>query len=370
MSLGWADVQDAPSRPELWLRLTRVCNERCLFCYDESAMDGSVVPVGVLHRQLREGRGRGLSEVNFTGGEPTLHPHFDKIARLAKLLGYAKIHVTTNGRRFKDRAFLDAAMAAGLGSATFSVHGHTAELNDALTRAHGSFEDSIAGLRNAVQAGLAVGIHVVVGRQNAPYAAEILRYFEGLGVERVHFIGLVPVSAAWDHRRELFPTAADGWSQLWELFERSNEAELRSLAPALLASHAEYLASTARVPGYAGMFARLLRSGEAQPCRGERCACCPLDGYCRDLERLRETGRLEARPASPACDGGSAGPGAAALELAGATVASFSSFFIEHRLRARGRGCPDCRESARCPGAPVARVAARGFPSPLAEAAR
>jgi molybdenum cofactor biosynthesis enzyme MoaA len=367
VSLEWTTVRQAPERAELWLRLTRVCDERCLFCYDESAMNGTMVPFGMLHRQLREGRAAGHIDVNFTGGEPTLHPHFAKVVRLAKLLGYRKVHVTTNGRRFKDAAWLAEALDAGLDSATFSIHGHTEELNDRQTRAHHSFRDSIAGLEAALACRrLAVGVHVVVSRINAPHAADILRFFRGLGVSNVNFIALVPVSAAWDHRRELFPTGEDGWRYLWDLFERSTDPELRSQASSLLARHAEYVASTARVPGYAGMLQRLMRTGEPQPCRGEKCACCPLDELCRDLESLRENGTLGARPSAPPCEDGDERPAASPLALEGATLESFVSFFLEHRLRAKGMACHGCERSGRCPGGPVGRILERGFPVPPA----
>ena len=78
---------------------------------------------------------KGASRVVISGGEASLHPEFMAFIAYAKELGYRKIQTVTNGYRFGEETFLKQALDAGLGEITYSLHGHTTELHDRLTRA-------------------------------------------------------------------------------------------------------------------------------------------------------------------------------------------------------------------------------------------
>ena len=96
-----------------WVRLTRYCNQRCLFCLDRYAQTGGVLDLAFIRRDLARGRKRGLTRVVLSGGEPTVHPAFVEIVGLARELGYTHIQTITNGRRMCYPGFLSAAAAAG-----------------------------------------------------------------------------------------------------------------------------------------------------------------------------------------------------------------------------------------------------------------
>jgi molybdenum cofactor biosynthesis enzyme MoaA len=266
---------------EHWVRLTRVCNERCFFCADERAFDGVVVPFPDIKRDLEAGRRLGLQRANLSGGEPTLHPHFSKAVRLARLLGYSDVRVTTNGRRLAAEKFFEEAVEAGLTSVTFSVHGHTASLHDAHTRAPGSFEQCVAALRRALAGGrLNVCVYTVVTKLNAPHVVEMHRFFNGLGVPSIGFLKAQPAFDAWNNRAMTYEETPT-WNAAWELFERAGEKEL---AAEYRAQHEAMLGNLLRVSPFAVPLKRFAESGERPPCWGERCPHCTLNEFCRGVE--------------------------------------------------------------------------------------
>jgi pyruvate-formate lyase-activating enzyme len=88
---------------------------------------------------------------NLTGGEPTLHPEFHKVLALVRTeFPAALIRLLTNGRAFAYADF--ARRALGIARAPFELAlplmGHDARTHDALSRAPGSFEQTLRGLGN------------------------------------------------------------------------------------------------------------------------------------------------------------------------------------------------------------------------------
>jgi len=66
----------------------------------------------------------------FSGGEPTISPHFLKAVEYASSIGLKRLHVATNGIRFaKDDNFARAARAAGLHGVFLQIDGMTEEKN-------------------------------------------------------------------------------------------------------------------------------------------------------------------------------------------------------------------------------------------------
>ncbi|HEX4393312.1 MAG TPA: radical SAM protein [Mycobacterium sp.] len=92
-----------------------------------------------------------LSEVHFTGGEPTLHPSLAELTQLAADAGYG-VRMTSNGER--GAAVIPAAAAAGLRKVNFSVFGTTAaelaEVQHARFRNVELAERKIAALKDSI----------------------------------------------------------------------------------------------------------------------------------------------------------------------------------------------------------------------------
>ncbi len=81
------------------INLTTSCNMRCAFCGSWGfGKAKTFVDLDVVDRTLHAARAAGYSVATLTGGEPTLHPRFAEIVRLARRRGFMTV-VTTNGLR-------------------------------------------------------------------------------------------------------------------------------------------------------------------------------------------------------------------------------------------------------------------------------
>lgn len=99
--------------------LTNRCNLTCPICFANANVTGKVyepskeevVEMLRLYRREQPVAGR---LVQFSGGEPTIHPDFLEILRAARDLGYSHIQVASNGIKFADPEFTLRAAEAGL----------------------------------------------------------------------------------------------------------------------------------------------------------------------------------------------------------------------------------------------------------------
>ena len=99
--------------------LTNRCNLTCPVCFANANAAGYVYEpdfdeiVEMLQR-LRDYRPIPCTCVQFSGGEPTIHPDFMRIVSKAIEMGFSQIQIATNGIRMADEEFARKAAEAGL----------------------------------------------------------------------------------------------------------------------------------------------------------------------------------------------------------------------------------------------------------------
>lgn len=172
------------------------CNNRCVFCAQgEKRRDVGFIPAEEVERRMvaafRPGSGLVL-----TGGEPTLRRDIVSLVRRARAIGYYPIQIQTNGRMLAYPERIARLVEAGVSELSPSVHGPTAEIHDALTRAPGSFEQSVRGIENAVRSKAHVITNTVVVRANLPHLEATVALLHGLGVEHAQLALVHPVGTA------------------------------------------------------------------------------------------------------------------------------------------------------------------------------
>jgi 7,8-dihydro-6-hydroxymethylpterin dimethyltransferase len=99
--------------------LTNRCNLTCPICFANANVTGrvyeptkeQVMEMLQLYRREQPVAGR---LVQFSGGEPTVHPDFLEILRGARNIGFSHIQVASNGIKFADVDFTKRAAEAGL----------------------------------------------------------------------------------------------------------------------------------------------------------------------------------------------------------------------------------------------------------------
>ncbi|MDD5085282.1 MAG: radical SAM protein [Candidatus Omnitrophica bacterium] len=99
--------------------LTNRCNLKCPICFANASVQGYVYEptfeeIVDMLKALRSERPVACVAVQFSGGEPTLHPRFMDIIRRAVELGFTQRQIATNGIRHADYDFAKEAKEAGL----------------------------------------------------------------------------------------------------------------------------------------------------------------------------------------------------------------------------------------------------------------
>ncbi len=141
--------------------LTNRCNLRCPVCFANAAVSGKVYELSLseIERLVNlpfKVSKTGPSCIQFSGGEPTIHPNFLDAIKLAKKAGYAQIQIASNGLKFaRDASFARAASDAGLNVVYLQFDG----LDDEVylkTRGRKLLELKEQALENIYKAGMSV----------------------------------------------------------------------------------------------------------------------------------------------------------------------------------------------------------------------
>jgi len=183
------------------IHVTYHCDDACVFCSEEKRMawyGPDAERTEFLEELLARAAARGVRHVNFTGGEPTLHPEFVRLAATAKQLGLTT-YVGTNGTMLAREDFARAA-APLLDEVSLSLHGPDAAVHDAMTVRAGSFEFLRAAathVRRFHPEALLLA-NVVVIQDNLAHAAATVRRAAEWGCRQVLVSNVAPEGAVAD----------------------------------------------------------------------------------------------------------------------------------------------------------------------------
>ncbi len=180
------------------------CNQRCLFCYAAGQALAGTKELNTEEWKTVIDRlhDANVPMVTFTGGEPLLR------ADIAELIEHARTFVTrlnTNGVLLTVET-VKALRQASLDSLQVTLYSYDAEVHNSLVGSS-HFEDTVAGIRNAVNAGLDVSINTPLCRKNGDYI-NTLAFIHSLGVRYVTVSGLICTGTA-AHNHELHDLSSD-----------------------------------------------------------------------------------------------------------------------------------------------------------------
>lgn len=187
------------------LKLTFQCNNRCVFCVQGDKREHEPDRSFEQARDEITARRATCDGIVFTGGEVTLRPDLPELVRHARELGYRSIQIQSNGRRMSYLPYLDALLDAGVNEIAPAVHGATSATHDALTRARGSFVQTIKGISHARSSGARVILNSVIVRQNQAELVAMVRLFGKLGVAQSQFAFVHALGTAADRFDEVVP---------------------------------------------------------------------------------------------------------------------------------------------------------------------
>jgi len=160
----------ADNRVEALLRITRACNQKCLFCFVD--LDGkSFVPMPDVLKEVETVAARfpaGDVEFVLTGGEPTVHPDFFPILEEIVARGH-RARIQTNGVSFaQERNVRRVAPLLARTNLFLSFHSHLPAAYDAITGSKGQHALAVAGISALLEAKGEGIVNIVLNALNLP----------------------------------------------------------------------------------------------------------------------------------------------------------------------------------------------------------
>jgi 7,8-dihydro-6-hydroxymethylpterin dimethyltransferase len=160
--------------------LTNRCNLTCPVCFANANAAGylyepSIDQVRRMLQALRDEAPVANRVVQFSGGEPTIHPQFFDILRMAVDMGFSHLQAATNGIMFTDLEFAQQAKEAGLHTLYLQFDGVTDDIY-LKTRGEPLMEKKLACIENVRKAGMKICfVPTIVKGFNDHQIGDILR---------------------------------------------------------------------------------------------------------------------------------------------------------------------------------------------------
>ncbi len=183
----------------LTVDLTNRCNMMCDPCFMDANQVGYVHELSwedikeILDNSIKIKPRRQMS-VQFSGGEPTLSPHFLRAVAYARELGYISVQCATNGIRFaQDPEFARAAGKAGLRLAYLQFDG-VGDENNQHRKVSNLYQVKQRAIENLHAAGVDVTlVTTIVNTINNHQVGPIVRFLIE-NIEKLNALSFQPVS--------------------------------------------------------------------------------------------------------------------------------------------------------------------------------
>jgi len=177
----------APLRMDL--AVTYRCQNKCAHCYNEPERKVEELDTESWKRCLDRCYEAGIPHVVFTGGEPTLREDLPDLVAYAEELGLVT-GLNSNGRKLADAAAVERLKEVGLDHVQITLESAEAAIHDEMTGAE-SFDETLAGLRNAIAAGLYTLTNTTLTRKNGSGVEKLVDLAADEGLPAVAMNGMI-----------------------------------------------------------------------------------------------------------------------------------------------------------------------------------
>ena len=198
LSIGeYADCMKAPHRMDVMVSaMTKDgcwhCNQKCVHCYaaGQTYAEEEELSTEEWKKILDKLKKIGVPQVTFTGGEPTMRED------LFELIDHARWFVSrlnTNGIKLSE-GYCNHLRSVELDAVQITFYSADAEIHNALVGAP-QYENTLAGIKNALKAGLSVSINTPLCTLNKDYV-KTLKLLHEMGIIYVTSSGLITTGNA------------------------------------------------------------------------------------------------------------------------------------------------------------------------------
>ncbi|WP_036978042.1 radical SAM/SPASM domain-containing protein [Pseudobutyrivibrio sp. MD2005] len=222
MSLAeYAPYMTAPHRMDLMISAMAkdghwACNQHCIHCYAAGQKYAEVQELDTegWKRIIDRCKAARISQLTFTGGEPTLRKD------LPELIHHARWFVTrlnTNGILLT-KELVQKLVEAELDSVQVTLYSHIEEIHNQLVGST-HFKDTIQGIKTALEAGLNLSVNTPLCSLNRDYVG-MLEFLHNLGVQYVTCSGLIVTGNATSENSKQSQLTKD---EIYEIIKKAKE---------------------------------------------------------------------------------------------------------------------------------------------------
>jgi uncharacterized radical SAM superfamily Fe-S cluster-containing enzyme len=223
--------------------LTNRCDMTCPVCFANANAMGyvtepSVEEVRGMLKTLRNRKPVPCKVIQFSGGEPTIHPNFIEIVKIAKEMGFGHIQIATNGKNMSDLDFARRCKEAGLSSLYLQFDGVTRDVYRK-TRGEDVLETKLQCIEVCRKVGLRIVlVPTVVRGVNDHQVGAIVRFaadnsdvVTGISFQPVCFTGRISEKDRINQRYTITDLALDVEEQTGGMMPRTNWYGLGATQP-------------------------------------------------------------------------------------------------------------------------------------------
>jgi uncharacterized radical SAM superfamily Fe-S cluster-containing enzyme len=201
--------------------LTNRCDLRCPICFANAAVQGYVYEPSFdeilqMLKTIRDQKPVATNVIQFSGGEPTMHPKFFDVLRAAGEMGFDHIQIATNGINISNLDFARKAKAAGLHTIYLQFDGVSEDIYKK-TRGEPLLQTKIKAIENCREVEMMVIlVPTIVRTVNDHQVGDILKFalkygdvIRGISYQPVAFTGRISTKKRMEQRYTMPDVATD-----------------------------------------------------------------------------------------------------------------------------------------------------------------
>jgi radical SAM protein with 4Fe4S-binding SPASM domain len=216
----------APLRMDL--AVTFRCQNDCVHCYAGGPHKTDELTTDQWKTVIDRLSDIGVFIVTFTGGEPTLRDDLSELLLYAQNKGMVT-GLISNGRRLKDKDYVEILERAGLDFVQVTLESHKSEIHDKMTNSLGSWRETVEGIRNAAQSQIYVSTNTTLSKHNADEFLVTVDFIKSLGVDAFGANSLIYSGKAPETQDEFALSTDELTTLLPQIREKANMLGLKFL---------------------------------------------------------------------------------------------------------------------------------------------
>ncbi len=206
---------------QITISITEECPNRCIHCALPDTKNKARLSPDVVKSIIDQTQNMGTTLIIFDGGEPLLYDGLEELISYVDSSRAIAGLFTSGVGMTPQRA--SSLKDAGLSMLSVSFDSANEEGHDFMRGRPGVFNDAVNAIKNGLDAGLLVGMYVVLSPRNVDELDDFYELAKELGVHELSFYEIVPTGRWLDHGNEVL--SPEGLKKFDDFVERTSYAE-------------------------------------------------------------------------------------------------------------------------------------------------